>query len=337
MGFPDTKYMGSKRALLPFIMRHVSKLEFQSVLDAFSGSACVSYQLKKAGKRVFSNDFLHFAFHTARATVENSATRLTQDDLRLLLTASPAAGTFIRERYAGLYFSYEDCAFLDNLRANIDKLSGRIKQSMALAAACRACMKKRPRGIFTFVGKKGWDGRRDLRLTMAEQFLAAVGALNSAVFSNNLRNKATREDVFELDPSAADLVYIDTPYIGPHSDSDYTRRYHFLEGFCTYWKGCEIQEHTLTKKIPSYPTAFSSRRTALSAFTRLFAHFARCKMVVSYSSNGVPSKQEIISMLRRHKSTVKAYETRHRYCFGNHAHRVGHNNNDVTEYLFVAT
>ncbi|HAL91608.1 MAG TPA: hypothetical protein DCM68_01110, partial [Verrucomicrobia bacterium] len=39
--FPETKYMGSKQRLLPFILKHISSLKFRSFLDAFSGSGCV--------------------------------------------------------------------------------------------------------------------------------------------------------------------------------------------------------------------------------------------------------------------------------------------------------
>src|SRR5215469_5021221 len=74
--FPDTKYMGSKQVLLPFITTHISALRFRRVLDAFSGSGCVAYALKQRGAEIHTNDFLKFAFHVARATIENNSTRL---------------------------------------------------------------------------------------------------------------------------------------------------------------------------------------------------------------------------------------------------------------------
>src|SRR5207249_9094733 len=120
-------------------------------------------------------------------------------------------------------------------------------------------MKKRPRGIFTFTGKKGWDTRIDLQLSMREQFVRAVAAFNEAVWSNERQNKALVGDVFEVEPRGYDLVYIDTPYVSQYSDCDYTRRYHFVEGYCRYWRGCEIMNNTSTKKIRSYLIAFSTR------------------------------------------------------------------------------
>jgi len=333
--FPETKYMGSKQRLLPFILKHLSRQKFHSALDAFSGSGCVGYAMKKTGACVYANDFLNFCFQTARGTIENNATKLTEEDVSKLVRTNGSAPTFVRDTYTDLFFNETDCAFLDNLWANIQDLESPLKISLALASASRACMKKRPRGLFTFTGIKGWDGRKDLKLTMREQFLIAVNAFNGAVFSNGQQNKAFNLDVFDLQPDLADLVYIDTPYISPFSDCDYTRRYHFVEGYCRYWKGVEITD-TTTKKIRSYDTAFSTKALARQAFQKLFHHFRKSTLAVSYSSNCIPSKAEMIELLKNEKSSVTVYESAHRYHHGNHAHKIGDNNNEVIEYLFIA-
>lgn len=336
MSFPETKYVGSKRALLPFIFDHIPRLKGARVLDAFSGSGCVAYALKRQGYEVHANDFLRFAFHIARATVENNGTVLTDDDIECLLQKNSNAASFIQDTFRDLYFDQEDNRFLDNISANIREVKSSLKRSLALASACRAAMKKRPRGLFTFTGHKGWDGRKDLQLSMREQFLIAISQLNGAVFSNRRRNRAFCCDVFDLNPKGYDLVYIDTPYISPFSDCDYTRRYHFLEGLCTYWQGLEIMTETSTKKIRSYPTDFSSKRTAIDAFGRLFEHFKHSALAVSYSSNSIPSKSDMIQLLKSVKPSVQVYEREHRYSHGNHNHKVGDNNNSVREFLYIA-
>jgi DNA adenine methylase len=327
--------MGSKQRLLPFIMKHLSKLKFNSALDAFSGTGCVGYAMKRAGARVYANDFLNFCFQISRATIENNSTKLSEEDVSKLMRSNSSAPTFVRDTYKHLFFDETDCEFLDNLWANIQELQSPLKISLALAAASRACMKKRPRGMFTVTGQKGWDGRKDLKLSMREQFLIAVNAFNGAVFSNGQQNKAFNSDVFDLQPDLADLVYIDTPYISPFSDCDYTRRYHFVEGYCRYWNGVKVTD-TATKKIASYGTAFSTKERAPEAFRKLFHQFRKSILVVSYSSNCIPGKSEMVDLLKNEKSKVTVYEAAHRYHHGNHAHKVGENNNDVIEYLFVA-
>lgn len=328
--------MGSKRLLLPTILTEVKRLKPNRVLDAFSGSACVSYGLKTLGVEVHANDFLRFASTIAKATVKNNDTFLTEADLKHLLHKNRNADDFIQRTFGELYFSEEDNRFLDNLWANVEQLRSPLKKSLAIAAACRAAMKKRPRGIFTFTGMKGWDGRKDLQLTMREQFLLAVNAFNYAVFSNKKKNEAFQDDAFDLDPTGYDLVYIDTPYVSPFSDCDYTRRYHFVEGFSSYWRDTEILPSTATKKIRSYKTAFASKKTVVDSFHRLFNHFKNSTLVVSYSSNAVPSKKEMIEILSYYKESVQVIEKDHKYSFGNHNAKIGSNKNSVIEYLFIA-
>ncbi len=337
MSFPDTKYMGSKQVILPFIVKHIEKIPFKSAMDAFSGSGCVGYAIKALGKRVVANDFHQFAFHFAKATIENNRTTLSSNDLIRLLRPNRKAGAFVQKTFAGLYFDTADCEFIDNTYANIQAFGSELKRSIALASLCRACMKKRPRGIFTFIGDKGRDGRRDLKISMRQQFIEAVQLFNRAVFSNKQQNRATCLDVFETSTKGIDLVYLDPPYISPHSDCDYTRRYHFIEGLCSYWDGMDLQEHTLTKKIHSYPTAFKNRQTALDAFARLFDHFRNCILVVSYGSNGIPSRHDMVNLIRRFKKQVLVQAIDHKYSFGNQRENVGQNNNDVKEYLFIGT
>ncbi len=185
------------------------------------------------------------------------------------------------------------------------------------------------------MGERYDDGRRDLRLTLQEQFLAAVGLLNDTVFDNGQQNRAFNQDVFTLNVPA-DLVYLDPPYYTPLSDNDYLRRYHFVEGLSCYWQGVEILHHTKTKKLRKYYTPFDSRTEVYSAFERLFHQFSKCILVVSYSSNSLPRREELTEMLRAIKSNVEVHSIEHKYSFGTHGHKVGNNNNAVQEYLFVA-
>src|SRR2546423_1770924 len=109
--FPDTKYMGSKRTLLPVILEQVRKLRPSRVLDAFSGSGCVSYGLKTLGVQVHSNDFMKFASTIAEATITNNGTVLTPDDIRHLLSANSHSDDFVQRTFGDLYFDDSDNRF----------------------------------------------------------------------------------------------------------------------------------------------------------------------------------------------------------------------------------
>ena len=128
---------------------------------------------------------------------------------------------------------------------------------------------------------------------------------------------------------------MDPPYYSKFSDNEYVRRYHFLEGLACDWQGVEIQEHTLTKKFKSYPTPFSSRIGAAEAFDMLFRKFKKNTLVVSYSSNSLPSLDEMVSIMAKYKSRVEVVPIDYKYSFGNQGHKVGDNKNNALEYLFV--
>ena len=334
--FPGTRFMGSKYRLLPFLSSVVEGLRYRSVLDAFSGSACVSYMFKQKDVQVVSNDFMHFAHRLAEASVENSTTRLSRSDVEFLMSPNPGSGNFISSTFRGLFFTDEENNFLDSLRANIELLDNVHKRSLALAAICRACLKRRPRGVFTYVGNRYDDGRRDLKMDLQSHFLANVQAFNVAVFDTGQECVALKSDVFALDVEA-DLVYLDPPYYTPHSDNDYTRRYHFIEGLVRQWKGLEIQHNTKTKKFKRYDTPFTNKDTVHEAFDRLFAKFKDSLLVVSYSSNSIPNKGELVEMLKKYKRQVSVHQVNHTYSFGTHGHLLGNGTSRVREFLFVAS
>ncbi|MEK4127396.1 Dam family site-specific DNA-(adenine-N6)-methyltransferase [Anoxybacillus sp. FSL W8-0382] len=332
--YPPTRFMGSKQNLLEHIWSVASHFQFDSVLDLFSGSGVVSYMFKTQGKQVFSNDYMAFSHYFTKAMVENSFVTLTDQDIELLFDKSTPRDNFVSETFKDLYFNDEDNEFIDTIRANLDRLKNEYKQAIAISALVRACLKKRPRGIFTYTGYRYDDGRRDLTLTLQQQFLEAVTQVNGAVFDNGKMSKSRYGDAMDC-RQKADLVYIDPPYYSPLSDNDYVRRYHFVEGIARNWKGVEMQWHTKTKKFKSYPTPFSSIKGAHDAFDLLFKRHQNSILIVSYSSNSLPTKDEMLALMAKYKKRVEVVSIDHRYSFGNQGHKVGDNNNQVQEYLFV--
>lgn len=332
--YPKTRYMGSKRKLIDAIWDAASGFEFNSVLDLFSGSGIVGYMFKAHGKRVFSNDYMHMSSTFAKAMIENNSVKLTEKEARALLKRNGKCDSFVEEKFRGLYFADEENRLIDTLRCNIARIKDEYKRAIAMAALVRACTKRRPRGLFTYTGLRYDDGRRDLRIPFDMMFLEAVEAINGAVFDNGKDNKALNGDALEVNVKGSDLVYIDPPYFTPGSDNEYVRRYHFLEGLARDWKGVEIQENTETKKFKSYPTPFSTRNGASSAFDRIFNKFKNSILIVSYSSNSLPTKDEMIKLMKKYKANVEVVPIDYRYHFGNRSD--GKVKRDhVQEFLFI--
>lgn len=331
--FPGTRYMGSKNKIIADIWYHLKDLDFDSALDAFAGSNVVSYFLKCKGKKVITNDFMAFSYYISKAIIENSKIRLDEDDIKFLIKKNKN-NAFIQNTFCDIFFSNEDNIFLDRVRYNIGLLKNKYKIALALSSLARACIKKRARGIFTFVGERYNDGRSDLQKTIEEHFIESIHIFNKSVFDNGHRNHSNNEQS-ESFFAKADLVYIDPPYYTPKSDNDYVRRYHFVEGLVKNWKNLQIQEHSIVKKFESYKSPFAKKETSHIAIENLFQKYHKSKIVLSYSSNSLPTKNELLKMLKKYKSKVIVHEINHTYTFGNQKHKIGNSNNRVKEYLFI--
>ncbi len=333
--YPTTRFMGSKNKMLSQIWGIASQFEYEEVVDLFSGSGVVGYMFKSMGKAVLSNDYMSMSTTWAKAMIENSNVSLGRDEALRLLDGRHESDHFVERTFEGLYFTDEENRLIDSIRGGIVAIRSPHKRAIAMSALIRTCLKKRPRGIFTYVGHRYDDGRKDLTTSFRQQFLNAVDAVDSAVFDNGRINKARRGDAMTLRPVTESLIYIDPPYFSPLSDNEYVRRYHFVEGLARNWDGVEIQEHTVTKKFKSYPTPFSSRKGAAEAFDALFRRFRNNVLLVSYSSNSQPTMDEMTSIMARYKRHVDVVPVDYRYSFGNQGHKIGDNNNKVQEYLFV--
>lgn len=332
--YPKIRYMGSKFRLLPWIFEILSQYEFDAALDAFSGSGCVAYLLKAMGKQVTANDFLNLSAVIARATTENSGVKVAPKDLDLLLSFDPKHRRFIEKTFTGVFYTPGDLRFLDRVWWNIRKLSDPYKRSIAISSLLRSCAKRQPRGVFTVAGdpERYKDGRRDLQLSLREHFVEQVRIYNDTAFDNGKKNLATRGNVFDLDPSNVDLVYMDPPYVPRSDDNCYIKRYHFLEGLSCYWENMTILENTRVKKTKKPYTPFSYRKDAVSAFRRMFELFSQSILVLSYSSNGYPDLEILLALMKESKESVHVYEREHRYHFGTHK---AAQRNKVSEFLIV--
>jgi len=330
--YPRIRFMGSKHRLAPRLAELFATLPPGPAIDAFSGSGVVAYTLKTGGREVLANDHLTFTATLAEALVANESEFLGAADVERLCSPSRDGRDFIARTFDGLYFPASDHAFLDAAWSHVDDLTG-AKRALAISALCFAAAQKQPRGVFTVTTPRYDDGRRQLRMSLEELFREAVDRCNAAVIPGAAQARCG--DVFALEPSRAALAYLDPPYAPPRDDTCYVKRYHFLEGLATYWRGQEIMWETRTRKLRKRHTPFASKRTVRSALFRLFDHFRAPEvLVVSYGSNADLDATELEGLLGRHRRAVRRIEIPHRYAFGTHraaGRRV------ATEYVFVAS
>jgi len=313
---PATRYQGSKYKLLADLAAQFEMLEFETALDAFSGTASVAYLLKSLGKQVTCNDYLRCNQLTAHAIVENSNTRFEESRIAELFTRRPdvAYEDFIERTFEGIYFTTEENRLLDVIAQNLATVGNRSEQALAYHALFQACIAKRPYNLFhrrnlymrtadvkrSFGNKATWDTPLEIH------FQRNVATTNAAIFDNGHHCAALCDEVLQVE-GEFDLVYIDSPYINARGTGvDYRDFYHFLEGLTDYaaWPS-KIDQRRKHRPLLREPSPWTDPQAIHQAFDDLFARFADSILVVSYRSDGIPSIAELVGLLKRYKRDVE--------------------------------
>ncbi len=329
--YPRMRFMGNKYKLIPWINKTLESVDYQSVLDPFSGSGTVSYYLKTLGKDVTSSDFLNFPNVITCALVENDNVIISNKSINKLITNNGELN-FAYLTYKDIFYTYDDLKFIDSFWGNLNYITNRFEKSIAITALIRACAKRQPRGTFTVSDPTKYnDGRRDLTISIKEHFIEQCHEVNNAIFKAAGKCESIRKDVFNH-KQYYDLVYLDPPYIPKENDNCYMKRYHFLEGVSCYWKGQDIMESSKVKKIAKPFTPFSYKKTAVQTFDKLFSHFSKSKIALSYSSNSIPSIEILESLMLKYKDKVTIHSKEYRYNFGNHTKA---KINNAEEFLLI--
>jgi len=341
--FPSTRYRGSKRKVLPWIFDKISDLDFDTALDAFSGTSSVSYLLKKMGKEVTSNDILNSNYHTSLAFIQNNYITLEKDEIEfILLNNGYDYASFIQDTFEGIYFKKDENKWLDMVVKNIEMLSDvcsknrvKFKRALAYHALFQACISKRPYNLFhrsnlnmrlatvdrSFNNYKTWETPFE---TMFTKF---CNESNNKVFDNGRHNTTKCMNILKAKKTDYDLVYFDPPYFKEKSsnDTDYFLNYHFLEGILNYsnWDSLidyEKKHKPLKKTAPSWNLKDVERNMDL-----LFNKFSESTIVLSYGTPGEPSIKRIKELLEQYKSDILITHREYKYSL-NRANKNGNNN-----------
>lgn len=326
--YPSTRYSGSKRRLLPWLWNHMQSIQFDSVLDVFGGTASVSLMFKVHGKKVKYNDLLKSNQIIGKALIENKSITVTEQDLNLVFeTNTRDYPDVIQTEFEGLFFTNEENTWLDRVVTNIHRLiDNEYKSAIIIACLFQACLSKRPYNLFhranlymrladverSFGNKVTWEK------PFPEVIKFYVNEYNHAIFDNGKNNKVIGGKNALSAPNGVDLVYLDPPYFSQSQNqgTNYLNFYHFLEGIADY--GNWINRIDQTKKHkPIYDVeeiqAFTDKRKIYSSFETMLKRYRNNIMVLSYRSDGIPRKEEIIEILTGLGKRVSIHEKSYQY------------------------
>ena len=295
--FPQTRYQGSKYKLLPFLYEHISKLQFNSALDLFSGTSSVSYLFKSLNKQVYSNDFMPFNAQISKSFIENNSITLSNDDILFLLNKHSHISyqNFISQTFKDCYYLDAENEWLDITVQNILALENPYKKALAFWAIYQSCLIKRPYNLFhrknlhirtadvkrSFGNKTTWDKPFDLC------FKKFIQEANNVVFDNHQKNLSL---------------------------STYSDFYHFLNGLTDYhhWH----QKINYQSKNFSFHKEYSiweDKKNIFSGFQSIFKNFQPSTLVISYRNDGIPSIDDIITELHKYYSDISTQSLNHQY------------------------
>jgi len=317
--FPQTRFQGSKLRLLDWIDKELSMLNYDTVLDPFSGSGVVSYYFKTQGKAVTSSDVLHSSYITALALVENSTNRIDDRLLQSVLDLPPYQehDHVIEKNYEDINYTVEENQWLDAFISNIRSVSNSYHQAILYWALFQACLIKRPYNLFhrknlymrtdkvkrSFGNKVSWDRPFE---TYIRRF---VNQANSAIFDNGRTHRAFQSAIEDLSVAPPDLLYIDPPYMKQNSSqsgNDYQNYYHFLEGILDYDHWSEKINSDLKHQPYSVDKSeWIDRDHIVAKFDALFDRFQDSILVISYNTEGYPSPDQLRDIIGSYKSTVE--------------------------------
>ena len=274
---------GNKTRIIKEMEKVFSRLEFHTALDGFSGSSSVALLLKKMGKQVVANDLMECRYHIARAYIENTGYRLSDSDIADLCRPVWIKNGTISKRYAHRFQSYETTRNLDGMIHNISKLDNDYKKSMAISAICSllCATLNLQRG-----GVKMWYLCSHRRSINTSEFKKHLDRCNK-VYPSNWPCKASRQDIFKIDPRPFDLVYLDPPYAADSGGLDYFKAYQLIE---TITMACFGEEN---RKVAQDRLNPGRKKQFVADLDEMIWRFRKSTIVFSYSSTAFPREKQI--------------------------------------------
>jgi adenine-specific DNA methylase len=316
--FPEPQYLGAKHNFRSWIGQFIPD-GIDTALDAFSGSQSIAFFLKQMGLKTITNDFLNFNYQIGLALIENRDEQLDDGDLEVLFRENPQPDHYylMEKLYSNVFFEKREAIFLDGFRANIQHLSNRYKQALALAVMNRSMTRKVTMGHFAHTQALNYAANSDrikrnrsLIRPLKDIFLDILPQYHQAVFDNGRKNIGFCKNILDLLPELGkiDLAYFDPPYCNSHAD--YQSFYHVLETYSMNWKEKDFI-NSIRRYDPKRISGFDKKSDVITSLKKLFTLSQDIPYwLISYNNRSFPDIEmfvEIIRQFRQVKVETRTY------------------------------
>ena len=346
----NNPYVGNKRQIIIDIAQSIKRegIEYNTILDLFSGSSVVSVFMKLIGKRVISNDLLTSSYYNAVSFVENNDIVITEEELdHLCYNKNPNVGDFVQRNYPTRFLP-DEAKFLDNYRANIESsfmeypnITGDAKfsgnkfidahiEKMKIKKALEYVIMEYYVMSQCFLGGRLNNGQ--ILAKVSHRIAHARNKGNSMQFKINnlpLFKSSKNHLAFNMDAEElltkldipVDLVYIDPPY--GKNQSDYASMFAFCE------------EYIYGASIDTLPHIKNSKKFVVqSEYEENFRKILqKCKnipnLAISYNESSFSKIDSIKEIISEYRNNVKIINIDHEY-------RYRKDRSTAIEYLIIA-
>lgn len=298
------RYIGNKEKILKEIEDVIidNKLEkkCKSFFDAFSGTSTVGEFFKDKFK-IIANDNLYMSYVISQAklnTPDGKYKNLGIDPFEYFNSTNEITEGFIYKNYSPggsqrKYFSKENAGKIDFIRWKIEEWKQKQlitdEEYYFLIASLLESISKvaNVAGVYGAY-LKDWDPR-----AVKPMKYIPVQITNEFAKTENIVYNKKIEDLIEN--VEGDILYLDPPY----TKNQYSVQYHLLETIAKY-DNPEIKGKTGARDTSSQTSDFSKDGKVHIKFEKIIAKAKFKYIIVSYSTDGIMSKEFIESVLKRY-------------------------------------
>lgn len=293
------KYLGSKRLLRHWIADSIwsSVGAPRSFVDGFCGTGAVGLAMAARGAmHVTAVDMLRSNCVILRGSLEPGP-RIPA--LIERLNALPSLSGYISASYGGTYFTALNCGRMDAIREEIARghangeITAREHDALLSSFLLAADRVANTLGQYdAFLKNIGADNRIGGKHLVDER-VGTPFVLRPLTPIPGFDLEVIEGDMLRLAPlMTADVAYYDPPYNG----RQYCDNYHVLENLAR-WEKPPLYGKTRKFDRSKLRSPFSQRSHAAEALRQLVAGTRAAHVFLSYSSEGILSREEILAIL----------------------------------------
>ncbi len=331
---PETegiKYAGSKRKLIRNILELAKKVDAHTVLDGFAGSTRVSQAFAKSGYQVMCNDVSIWSETFGTCYLRNTKPASSYRELIAHLNSLAPVDGWFTEHYGGgpnggtssanglkKPWQVHNTRKLDAIRAEIDRLDlPPVEKAVALTSLIRA-LDKVDSTLGHFVSYlQDWSPRSYNELVLEVPML----------FPKQAEHEVHQKDIFELLPNVeVDLAYLDPPYGSnndkmPPSRVRYASYYHLWttvilndrpDLFGKAMRRTDTSDKVAASVFEEFRKSENGRFMAMEAIDRMIQRTNAKWIMLSYSSGGRATAEELNDLLQRNGRILELVEIDHK-------------------------